>query len=342
MKVLITHELFPPDFSGGGEKIVYKLATGLKQKGVEIKVLTTGDPRIKEFEGIPTVRLPINRYLMNFAVPSVCKHAKDVDLIQANNYNACFSSYLAGKILKKPVVCLVHGVYGDKWLKMRGPIFGRLSKKIEKFQLVHDYDKFIFYSDFARDEAVKLGIPEQKTKVICLGIDQKKFYSKKKEWYVLYVGRLAKQKGLDNLIEVAKELPYVRFKIVGRGEDEERLKKISPKNVEFLGFKKGKELSDIYAHAAVFCLPSLAETFGIVQIEAMASGCAIVSTVPIDYEGFHVEYGNNEQLKNAIEYLIKNKKETLKMGRVNKKKSKKYSWDKFVDGVIEVYSEVLV
>src|SRR5580693_4467204 len=59
MKVLLTHHYFPPDFAGGGEYVVLETARGLLQRGVDVRVLTTGDPRITEYEGIPTVRLPI-------------------------------------------------------------------------------------------------------------------------------------------------------------------------------------------------------------------------------------------------------------------------------------------
>ena len=58
MKVLITHELFLPDFHGGGEEVVYRMAKSLQEEGVEVKVLTVGDPKIKVYDGKPTIRLP--------------------------------------------------------------------------------------------------------------------------------------------------------------------------------------------------------------------------------------------------------------------------------------------
>ena len=44
MKILFTHELFPPDVAGGGEIAVYEIVKRLKERGIEIKVLTTGNP----------------------------------------------------------------------------------------------------------------------------------------------------------------------------------------------------------------------------------------------------------------------------------------------------------
>ncbi len=341
MKILLTHEVFMPEYCGGGELVVFEIARRLVERGVDVKLLTTGNPKIKEYKGIQTIRLPINRYLMNLAVPWVYKHGKDCDLIQTNNYNACFPSYVAAKWLRKPVVCLIHGMYADKWVDMRGVVLGNISKWMEKFQIVHNYDRIIFSSDYAKKVGLEIGIPEKITEVINFGIDYKKYRAGKKEPYVLFVGRLARQKGLDFLIEVVKNLPDIRFKLVGSGEQEKRLKSIAPKNVEFLGHKSSKELVDLYSHASIFCLPSVAEAFGLVLLEAMASGCAIVSTTPLGYNGFTVKYGDYKGLKNALRYLIDNPKKALKMGRMNRKMVKKYTWDNFVDRLLKVYEDVL-
>lgn len=341
MKVLITHELFPPDVAGGGEVAVYEIAKRLMQHGVEAKVLTTGNPKIKEYNGIRTIRLPIPRYLMNIlAIPWIIKYARNVDLIHTNNYNACFPSLIAAKLLRKPIVCHVHEVYGKKWFDMRGFILGTLSMLVERFQICHDYDKFIFFSRHMRDSAVKIGVPLEKTEVIKPGVNFKKFKVVKKEPYVLFVGNLIKRKGLDYLMEVAKELDYVKFLIVGKGKERKRLETIAPRNVEFLGYVSEKKLIDLYAKALIFCLPSLGEGFGLVLLEAMASGCAIVSTIPLDYEGLKVAPHDVKGLKDAIESLIKNRKIAKIMGRENRKKAKEYDWEKFIHRLMHIYKEL--
>ncbi len=342
LKILVTHELFMPDFAGGGEKIVYEYTKRLAERGHDVAVLTTGNPKIKEFEGIKTIRLPIPRYSFNLAVPWILKYARNADIIQTNNYNAALPSFVAGKILRKPVVCIVHGVYGRRWREMRGKIMGSLSAFVEKSQLRRGYDRIVFYSDFAREQGAEIGI-RNKTDIFYLGINPGEFKPKKKERYVLFVGRLEKQKGIDNLLSVARQLPSIKFKLVGKGnpEEEKRLRKIAPKNVQFLGFKTGKELQNLYSCALVFCLPSVAETFGLVLLEAMASGCAIVSTVPLDYRGVKVQHGDNESLKHAIRKLIDNQKLAEKLGKENIKLAKKYDWEIFVDGLERLYYEML-
>ena len=342
LKILVTHELFMPDFAGGGEKIVYEYTKRLAERGHDVTVLTTGNPKVKEYEGIKTVRIPIPRYSFNLAVPWILKYARNADIIQTNNYNAALPSFIAGKILRKPVVCIVHGVYGKRWNEMRGKILGSLSAFVEKSQLARGYDRIVFYSDFAREQGAEIGI-KNNTEVFYLGIDPREFKPKKKEKYVLFVGRLEKQKGIENLINVAKEMPDIKFKIVGKGspEEEKRLRKIAPKNVQFLGFKTGKPLRELFSRALVFCLPSVAETFGLVLLEAMASGCAIVSTVPLDYRGVKVQYGDNESLKHAIRNLIDNPKLAERLGKENMKIAKKYDWEVFVDSLEKLYYELL-
>lgn len=341
MKILVTHELFPPEVWKMHEKLVYEIVKRLAKNGIEVKVLTTGDPKIKKFDGIETIRIPLHRYFMNFSLPWILRYAKDVDLIQTNNYNACFPSFLAGKILRKPVVCLISGMYGKKWIKMRGQIFGRFSMLVEKYQACHDFTKILFLSEFAREQGVKIGIKRKLTKVLKPGIDFKKCKMKKKEPFVLFVGRIAKQKGIEYLIEAARNLPEVKFVIVGTGEEEKNLKKTSPSNVQFTGFLPEKKLLDVYSRALIFCLPSIGETFGFVQLEAMASGCSIVSTVPLDYKGIKVEIGNVKQLTEAISYLIKNQKTAEKMGRENSEIAKTYEWNAFIKNLIQLYDQIL-
>lgn len=324
-----------------GEKVMYEIAKRLKDRGVEIKVLTTGDPNIKKINGIPTVRIPMHRYFMNLTALNICRHAKGFDLIQTSNYNACYPSFVAGKLINKPVVCLVQGAYGKKWLDMRGPLLGSISMFVEKFQINHNYDKMVFLSNYARKAAVDIGVDKKITEVIRPGIEFKKYRSRKKEPFVLFVGRLAKQKGLEYLIEAARELPETDFLIAGRGEQEGRLKSIAPKNVKFLGFVKEKRLIDLYSRALIFCLPSIGETFGFVQLEAMASECAIVSTMPLEYAGIRIRPGNSKMIKNAIEKLLNDRKMAIRMGKKNRNIAKKYNWDSFIGRLIEIYEKVI-
>ncbi len=341
MKVLIAHELFPPQVAGGGERVVYKIAKFLQESGVEVKVFTTGNPSLREFEGIETVRIPVHRYGMNFLFPLILKHARDCDVIHANNYNAALPSYIASRLAKKPCICHIHELYGNKWLEMRGKVLGRLSAWVEKIQVKHGFEKFLFFSEWMRKFAVSVGIPEERTVVIPPGVDFKRFKVGRKEPFVLFVGNLIRRKGVYYLIEVARELKDVSFKIVGKGKERGNLERIAPPNVEFLGYVSDEELVELYSKALIFCLPSIGEGFGLVILEAMASGCAIVSTVPLDYEGIFLPHLEKELLVKSISTLIENKAMAIKMGRRNREISKEYSWKRFVRRLLECYEEVV-
>jgi glycosyltransferase involved in cell wall biosynthesis len=97
----------------------------------------------------------------------------------------------------------------------------------------------------------------------------------------------------------------------------------------------------MYSHAAVYCQPSIAESFGITVVEAMASGCAIVSTVDLGYRGAVVKPNDPKGIAEAIRQMFKSKDKTLKMGKGNIKIAKKYTWDNFVNKLIDAYMEVL-
>lgn len=332
-----------PDFAGGGEKLVYEMAKNLQRRGVKVKILTTGNHNIKEFEGIPTIRLKRNRFLMNFAFFSIWKHAKTIDLIQTSNYNACFPSWLVGKLMGKPVVCFVFGLYGKRWLKMRGWLKGTVSRIIEKIQVNRSYEKILFLSNYSKEWGTEIGIPEKRSAVISPGVELEKYKSGRKEPFVLFSGRYAKQKGVYDLIKVARLLPNIKFVMMGWGEEESQLKKMAPKNVEFsnLSMNSGKPFFEMYSKANIFFLPSYGETFGFVLVEAMASGCPIVSTIPLGYEGFVVKPGNVKQMAKAINYLIKNPVKAKELGKKNIDLAQKFTWDKFTDKLLGVYGTIL-
>ena len=90
---------------------------------------------------------------------------------------------------------------------------------------------------------------------------------------LLYVGRISVEKNLDAFLDT----PMLGTKIlVGDGPDRARLEAAHPKAI-FLGVKTGAELARIYASADLFVFPSLTDTFGLVLLEALASGLPVAA-----------------------------------------------------------------
>lgn len=119
------------------------------------------------------------------------------------------------------------------------------------------------------------------------GVDQTHFHPQKRQELpymrpiYLYVGRLATEKNLTAFLRLT--LPGTQL-VVGEGPDFEFLQHRYPKAV-FVGAKFGEDLAQYYASADVFVFPSKTDTFGLVNIEAMASGTPVAAypvTGPID------------------------------------------------------------
>lgn len=99
---------------------------------------------------------------------------------------------------------------------------------------------------------------------------------------VLYVGRLAPEKGIDVAMAAMQPLlnahgNRLRFVLVGDGPAEERLRAAAPTGTVFAGRQEGQQLAEYYASADLFLFPSTTETFGNVVLEAMASGLCVVA-----------------------------------------------------------------
>jgi len=156
-------------------------------------------------------------------------------------------------------------------------------------------------------------------------ISKNKAFKKSDHIKVLYVGRVSREKNLEALCQYQDEFD---ISIVGDGPCLEVLK-IKYPNVNFLGYRFGKDLADIYQSSNVFCFPSKTDTFGIVMIEALMNGLPVAAfrvTGPQDI----VEQGRTGYLGND---LRKNIKDCMKLNRNNIKLHVKdrWSWKACVD-----------
>jgi phosphatidylinositol alpha-mannosyltransferase len=175
---------------------------------------------------------------------------------------------------------------------------------------------------------------------------------------ILFVGRLDPRKGARYLFAalplIAKQLPSFRLLVVGSGWMKNVYDKfISPEllsHVHFAGYVSPEDLPRYYRSADVYCSPATGgESFGIVLLEAMASGLPIVAS---DIEGYHDVVGNGKegllvppksprQLGEAIVRLACSSEERSRMAETGRSKAIQYDWKKVADRVEAVYREVL-
>ncbi len=174
---------------------------------------------------------------------------------------------------------------------------------------------------------------------------------------VLFVGRYNDaRKGFKYLTRaillVRKQFPDVRLLVVGRGQPKRYLRFIEnhglEENVEFAGFASNAELPRYYASADVFCSPATGrESFGLVVMEAMASGRPIVTTAIPGHqgiltngvEGLMVEPESSQALAIAIVRLLADRPLAQAMGVAGRATAMRYSWVEVGKQVVEQYEQ---
>jgi glycosyltransferase involved in cell wall biosynthesis len=95
---------------------------------------------------------------------------------------------------------------------------------------------------------------------------------------LLYVGRLAAEKGIEQIRDVLESSPHYCLALVGDGPHRAYLENyFRGTNTVFTGFLHGEELAQAYASSDLFVFPSTTETLGLVILEAMASGLPVIA-----------------------------------------------------------------
>ena len=135
-------------------------------------------------------------------------------------------------------------------------------------------DKFLCNSHFVAKRIKKYY--NQEAEVIHPPVDTKRFCpGNKAENFFLMVGRLLPYKRFDIVVEAFNKLGKP-LKIIGDGPERKKLKKIAKKNIEFLGERYGEDLKKYYQDCRAFIFPQ-EEDFGIVALEAMATGKPVIA-----------------------------------------------------------------
>jgi len=358
---------------------VLNLSKELVNKGHEVQVLSSNlfkeesEKIVSNYgnvEGIETRRFSVLK------IPSVASGyipypelletilRSDADIIHAHSY-AYFPTYVSAlsRTLKRKVLVLTphqpptESAFRNRFLmRMYNRGIGSLSLRAA--------DGIVAVTKLEAAYLIKeAGAEPHKITVVPEGIDLNLYYAKadqsKESENILFVGRLATEKGLSFLIEAIPEVvsqhPSATFLFVGEdhGVKHALLRRAADlkvsRYVKFLGPKFGAALADIYRESRLFVLPSLYETFGLVILEAMASGLPIVTTrvggvpelVRDGYNGVLVPPKDHVALAEAINSLLSNRQLYRRMSAQNVETAKRYSWRRIAERIEALYVRLL-
>jgi glycosyltransferase involved in cell wall biosynthesis len=272
---------------------------------------------------------------------------------------------------KKQAKCVVyfHGAASKGYLsgrglksKAKGIIYSILERlilpKVDMIVTVSHKDEEFYSRKYPSIRGKIMTIP------IPVDLDEFKIMSNKSELrrkygldehrkIILYIGRLSKVKGIDLIMESFSELnredPDTELIIVGKGEDENRLRKIASqlntKNVRFLGSVPHENVPEIMNCADVMVMASFTEGFPTVVLEALACGLPVVSTDVGDISriiinekiGFLVNKRRKEELQTKIIRAIKisNEYKLIRRGL-----AEKYSPKNISTMILDVHNEM--
>ncbi|PIX62011.1 glycosyl transferase family 1 [Candidatus Uhrbacteria bacterium CG_4_9_14_0_2_um_filter_41_50] len=207
----------------------------------------------------------------------------------------------------------------------------------------------VFIRDHYRREAIY--IPNGAEIKDEQGVNLIEKFGLSKKGYLINVGRIVPQKGLQFLIEAFQKLETDKhLVIVGAPSFSDDyyalLRELANENdkIHFLGFQNGKTLDQLYANAYLYVHPSEAEGLPLVILEAMSFGLApLVSDIEPNIEaihgvGFTFPSGNVEELRQKLEYLVNNPaavknegEEALATVDIH------FNWDKITEHIEAVY-----
>lgn len=339
-KILYVGSYYPT--LGGAEKYLYDLALNRKNSAILCPNVIGDSPkdpckiiRAKTLIKNPAwiKKNPFLEYVQNysFVLPAISKGKKiieneNIDIIHAQ-FGLSFGiiGYFLKKKTGKPLILTLHGSGFNfrSWRKIFKPITRRV---------LLSADKIIAVSNAILNEAKQ--IANIQGEVIYNSVSLEEFKNKGNKKYILAVGRLAKMKGFNILIQAAKELPNYNFIIIGEGPErkilEEIISKENIKNVSLLGQKTSSETKNYMENCSIFVMPSLyGEGLPFALVEAISSGKAVIGTnvrgIPevINKNGLLIEPGNVEILKKSITDLVENNRKRKKMEKESLEFAKK-------------------
>ena len=380
MKILITSDLFAPAVNGVVTSTL-NLIKGLEKDGHEVRVLTLSDSAFEKKENnvyyMPA--LPIGAIYpdVRIMLPTVFNELME-ELVEWNPdiiHSQCeFSTFIYARMIARrtgtPIVHTYHTVYenythyvcpsktiGRKAaIKFTNSISKHVSNMIvpsgKMYRMLTDYeisaplsviptgintDKYLNVDSSKRDEL------------------RKEYGIKEDEFLLIYVGRLAKEKNLEEILDFLADSRTndLRLIIVGDGPQREALENKCKENgienrVIFTGMVSPDRIEEYYTIGDVFVSASQSETQGLTYMEAMVSGLpllchedeCLIDVIKNGVNGF--TYEDKEDFIKKLAVLSNNKENRLSMGeRARKTILDNFSEKSFISSCERLYAKTV-
>jgi glycosyltransferase involved in cell wall biosynthesis len=331
MKVVVLTTSYPRNADDVAGRFVADAVEGVRELGVDVDVVSPatfnhfgiayGGGIAQNLRGAPWKLALVPAFVAAYARAARVA-ARDADLVHAH----WIPSALAARATGKPYVLQVWGT--DVELARRVPALVR--------PLLRGAREVIAASKFLADEARTLGASE--VRVVPFGVDLPDAVAEPDEPpHVLYAGRLSEEKGILDFLEATEGLPRV---IVGDGPLRLRVP-------EAVGFVPPSELGVYYQRAAVVCVPSRREGYGLAAREAMAYGRPLVATnvgglADLSGDGvLLVPPRDPERLRDAVESLLADDVERQRLGlQARARAAAAFSHGATAEGLLECYRSI--
>lgn len=369
MKIAIIGHKRIPSNEGGIEKGVEQHAVRMVQRGNDVTVYNRGGHNVfgKEFDGkklkkykginivtVPTVKgaacVPIYSFLATI-------HAafSRYDCVSFRASGSCAMIPLA-KLFGLRVVASLHGIdsqrdkwggfaskyleFGERMAATKADVCLVLSKNMKEYiDTKYGVNSILFANGIDKPKSHAPEIIKEK-------------YGLEKNEYILSLGRIVPEKGIQYLIKAFRECSSDRKLVIAGGSESNKdyynqLLALAEgdERIIFTGYVYGQEVQELYSNAYIFALPSNLEGMANALLEAMSYGnCCLISDIPENTKVVHdkalsFEKGNETDLQKKLQMLLDDEN----LVRKYKKEAApyildRYNWDIVVDQMLRVYA----
>jgi phosphatidyl-myo-inositol dimannoside synthase len=334
VRVCVVTTSYPRSTDDVAGAFVAAQVDALRAAGVEVAVVSPadfpsfgiahGDGIVQNLRARPWLVLALPLFLVLFA-RAARRASRRADVVHAHWIPSALPALATGK----PLALQLWGT--DLELARRVPLLVR--------PLLRRARVVIAGSQFLADGGRELGA--RSVRVIPNGVDVPAGVSPPEEPpHVLYAGRLSEEKGILELLDAAGALPLV---VVGDGPLRDRVP-------DAVGFVAPGKLGAYYTAAAVVCVPSRREGYGVVAREAMAHGRPVVATavggladaIEDGVTGLLVPVRDPQALRAALERLLGDGALRARLGKAARAKAEEaYSWAVATESLLSAYAEAL-